>query len=293
MAGGGRDVPAVRAQLCDPRRGRALPRGVCGRRAVPARRARRGRRAARPHRERLQRLRVRDHLHRGSATGVVMSSGIEAQVLQPYKYGFVTDIESDVVPPGLSEDVIRLISTKKGEPEWMLEWRLKAYRNWLKMPQPHWSNVTYGPIHYQALSYYAAPKPRPKPESLDHVDPKLIETFEKLGIPIEERKRLAGVAVDAVFDSVSVATTFREELKKHGVIFCAISEAIREYPDLVRQYLGSVVPYNDNVFVALNSAVFTDGSFVYVPKGVRCPMELSTYFRINAESTGQFERTLI
>ena len=222
-----------------------------------------------------------------------MSSGIEAQVLQPYKYGFVTDIESDVVPPGLSEDVIRLISTKKGEPEWMLEWQLKAYRNWLKMAEPHWSNVTYGPIDYQAISYYAAPKQRPKLESLDQVDPKLIETFEKLGIPIEERKRLAGVAVDAVFDSVSVATTFRETLARQGIIFCAISEAIREHPDLVRKYLGSVVPHNDNFFAALNSAVFTDGSFAYIPKGVRCPLELSTYFRINASSTGQFERTLI
>src|SRR5216110_1294543 len=222
-----------------------------------------------------------------------MSSGIEAQVLQPYKYGFVTDIESETVPPGLSEDVIRLISQKKGEPGWMVEWRLKAYRNWQKMPEPHWANVQYGPVDYQAISYYAAPKQRPKLDSLDQVDPKLLETFEKLGIPIEERKRLAGVAVDAVFDSVSVATTFREELKKHGVIFCAISEAIREYPELVQQYLGSVVPYNDNFFAALNSAVFTDGSFVYVPKGVRCPMELSTYFRINAMNTGQFERTLI
>src|SRR5437879_3192288 len=195
MAGGGRDVPAVRAQLCDPGRSRALPRGVGGRVAGRAGPARRCRRAARPHRERLQRLRVCDHLHRGAGTGVVMSSGIEALVLQPYKYGFVTDIESDVVPPGLSEDVIRLISTKKGEPEWMLEWRLKAYRNWLKMPEPHWSNVTYGPIDYQAISYYPAPKQRPKLESLDQVDPKLVETFEKLGIPIEERKRLAGVAV--------------------------------------------------------------------------------------------------
>src|SRR5881398_197617 len=175
----------------------------------------------------------------------------------------------------------------------MLEWRLKAYRHWLKMPEPHWSNVTYGPIDYQAISYYAAPKQRPKLESLDQVDPKLIETFEKLGIPIEERKRLAGVAVDAVFDSVSVATTFRETLARQGIIFCAISEAIREHPDLVRKYLGSVVPHNDNFFAALNSAVFTDGSFAYIPKGVRCPLELSTYFRINASSTGQFERTLI
>ncbi len=222
-----------------------------------------------------------------------MSTGIEAQVLQPYKYGFITDIEAEVVPPGLSEDVIRLISAKKGEPEWMLDWRLKAYRNWVKMPEPHWSNVKYGPIDYQAISYYAAPKQRPQLENLEQVDPKLLETFEKLGIPIEERKRLTGVAVDAVFDSVSVATTFREELAKHGIIFCAISEAIREHPELVRQYLGSVVPYNDNFFAALNSAVFTDGSFAYIPKGVRCPLELSTYFRINASATGQFERTLI
>src|SRR5256885_1554683 len=233
MAGGGRDVPAVRAQLCDPCRGGAFPRGVCCRGAVPAGRARRGRRAARPHRERLQFVRVRDHLHPGTATGVAMSSGIEAQVLQPYKYGFVTDIEADVVPPGLSEDVIRLISGKKGEPEWMLEWRLKAYRNWLKMPEPHWSNVTYGPIDYQGISYYAAPKQRPKLESLDQVDPKLIETFEKLGIPIEERKRLAGVAVDAVFDSGSVATTFRETLAQQGIIFCAISRAVLDHPELV------------------------------------------------------------
>ena len=220
-------------------------------------------------------------------------TSIEAQVQQPYKYGFVTDIESEVVPPGLSEDVIRLISAKKGEPPWMLDWRLKAYRNWLKMEEPHWSNVRYGPIDYQAISYYAAPKKLPKLDSLDQVDPKVIETFEKLGIPIEEQKRLTGVAVDAVFDSVSVATTFQAELAKYGVIFCAISEAIRKHPDLVQQYLGTVVPYNDNFFAALNSAVFTDGSFVYVPKGVRCPMELSTYFRINASSTGQFERTLI
>ncbi|MGH7699184.1 MAG: Fe-S cluster assembly protein SufB [Gemmatimonadales bacterium] len=220
-------------------------------------------------------------------------TSIPSQVLQPYKYGFETDIEADIVPPGLNEDVIRLISQKKGEPEWMLAWRLKAYRNWLNMPEPHWANVTYGPIDYQAISYFAAPKKRPQVESLAQVDPKLVETFDKLGIPLEEQKRLAGVAVDAVFDSVSVATTFQEELKKHGVIFCPISEAIREHPDLVRRYLGSVVPYNDNYFAALNSAVFTDGSFVYVPKGVRCPLELSTYFRINARSTGQFERTLI
>jgi len=220
-------------------------------------------------------------------------TSIEAQVLQPYKYGFETNIESEIVPPGLNEDVIRLISTKKGEPEWMLEWRLKAYRQWVRTTEPHWANVRYGPIDYQAISYYAAPKRGPELTSLSDVDPKLIETFDKLGIPIEEQKRLAGVAVDAVFDSVSVATTFRAELAKSGVIFCPISEAIREHPDLVREYLGSVVPANDNFFAALNSAVFTDGSFVYVPKGVRCPLELSTYFRINARATGQFERTLI
>jgi Fe-S cluster assembly protein SufB len=220
-------------------------------------------------------------------------TSIESQVLQPYKYGFETDIESEVVMPGLNEDIIRLISRKKEEPGWMLEWRLKAFRNWQKMPEPHWANVTYGPIDYQAISYYAAPKKRPELTSLGEVDPKLVATFEKLGIPIEEQKRLAGVAVDAVFDSVSVATTFQEELAKHGVIFCPISEAIRRHPDLVRAHLGSVVPYNDNFFAALNSAVFTDGSFAYIPKGVRCPLELSTYFRINARSTGQFERTLI
>jgi len=220
-------------------------------------------------------------------------TSIEAHVQQPYKYGFVTDIESEVVPAGLNEDVIRLISAKKGEPEWMLEWRLKAYRNWLKMSEPHWPNVKYGPIDYQAISYYAAPKQRPKLDSLEQVDPKLVQTFEKLGIPIEEQKRLTGVAVDAVFDSVSVATTFQAELAKYGVIFMPISQAIREHADLVQEYLGTVVPYNDNFFAALNSAVFTDGSFVYVPKGVRCPLELSTYFRINASSTGQFERTLI
>src|SRR5579859_2033861 len=220
-------------------------------------------------------------------------TGIEAHVQQPYKYGFVTDIESEVVPPGLNEDVIRLISAKKQEPAWMLEWRLKAYRNWLKMSEPHWPNVKYGPIDYQAISYYAAPKQRPKLESLDQVDPKLVQTFEKLGIPIEEQKRLSGVAVDAVFDSVSVATAFQAELAKYRVIFMPISQAVREHADLVHKYLGSVVPHNDNFFAALNSAVFTDGSFVYVPKGVRCPLELSTYFRINASATGQFERTLI
>ncbi len=220
-------------------------------------------------------------------------SSIDAHVLQPYKYGFETQIESDVVPPGLSEDVIRVISDKKGEPAWMLEWRLKAYQHWITMSEPHWANVSYAPVDYQAISYYAAPRRGPELKSLSEVDPKLVETFERLGIPIEEQKRLAGVAVDAVFDSVSVATTFQEELAKYGVIFCPISEAIRVHPDLVQRYLGSVVPAADNFFAALNSAVFTDGSFVYVPKGVRCPLELSTYFRINARATGQFERTLI
>ncbi len=218
---------------------------------------------------------------------------IEAQVLQPYKYGFVTDIESDVVPPGLNEDIIRLISAKKGEPEFMLAWRLKAYRQWVKMTEPTWANVKHPPIDYQSIVYYAAPKQERKKQSLEQVDPKLLETFEKLGIPLAEQKRLAGVAVDAVFDSVSVATTFKETLAQHGIIFCAFSEAVREHPDLVERYLGSVVPYNDNFFAALNSAVFSDGSFAYIPKGVRCPLELSTYFRINAAASGQFERTLI
>jgi Fe-S cluster assembly protein SufB len=211
-----------------------------------------------------------------------------------YKAGFVTDIEQETLPPGLSEDVVRRISEKKGEPAWMTEWRLKSYRHWLTMEEPRWANVRYGPIDYQAISYYSAPKPRKDaPKSLDEVDPKLLETYEKLGVPLHERAKLAGVAVDAVFDSVSVATTFKEKLKEAGVIFCSFSEAVREHPDLVRQYLGSVVPYTDNFFATLNSAVFSDGSFVFVPKGVRCPMELSTYFRINASNTGQFERTLI
>ena len=222
-----------------------------------------------------------------------MATSIEQQVKQPYKYGWSTEIESELAPVGLSEDTIRLISEKKGEPEWMLEWRLKAYQQWLTMKEPTWANVTYGPIDYQAIHYYAAPKQQKRLGSLDEVDPKLLETFEKLGIPLDEQKQLSGVAVDAVFDSVSVATTYKEELKKHGVIFLPISEAILEHPDLVERYLGTVVPRNDNFFASLNSAVFTDGSFVYVPKGVRCPMELSTYFRINAASTGQFERTLI
>jgi len=213
---------------------------------------------------------------------------------QEYRAGFVTDIESDTLPPGLNEAVIRQISARKQEPEWLLDWRLTAFRHWQTMQEPHWAHVEYAPIDYQAISYYSAPKAREQgPKSLDEVDPKLLETYEKLGIPLREQEMLAGVAVDAVFDSVSVATTFREKLAEAGVIFCPISEAVREYPELVRQYLGTVVPPQDNFFAALNSAVFTDGSFVYVPKGVRCPMELSTYFRINASNTGQFERTLI
>ncbi len=216
------------------------------------------------------------------------------QTSVPYKAGFVTDIESDSVPPGLNEDIVRLISQKKGEPEWLLAWRLKAFRHWLTMKEPTWQNVHYPEIDYQAMVYFSAPKSRKDaPKSLDEVDPKLLETYEKLGIPLREREKLAGVAVDAVFDSVSVATTFREKLAEVGVIFCSFSEAVHNHPDLVKKYLGSVVPYTDNFFATLNSAVFSDGSFVYVPKGVRCPMELSTYFRINAEKTGQFERTLI
>jgi Fe-S cluster assembly protein SufB len=218
-----------------------------------------------------------------------------AQLTQrEYEWGFYTDIEEEKVPKGLNEDIIRTISRLKGEPDWLLEWRLKAYRHWLTMEEPRWwPHIQYSRIDYQDIHYYAAPK-RSKPlASLDEVDPEIRRTFEKLGIPLEEQKRLAGVAVDAVFDSVSVATTYKEKLKQLGIIFCSFSEAVREYPDLVRQYLGSVVPYNDNFFAALNSAVFSDGSFVYVPPGVRCPMELSTYFRINARETGQFERTLI
>src|SRR3989441_266054 len=222
-----------------------------------------------------------------------MSSTIEQLANQEYKYGFVTDIEADVAPPGLNEDIVRLISTKKGEPEWMLEWRLKALRHWLTMKEPTWSNVHYKPIDYQAIRYYSAPKQKKKLNSIDEVDPELRKTFDKLGISLEEQKRLSGVAVDAVFDSVSVATTFRAELAKVGIIFCSFSEAVKTHPDLVRKYLGSVVPYTDNFFATLNSAVFSDGSFCYIPKGVRCPMELSTYFRINAADTGQFERTLI
>jgi Fe-S cluster assembly protein SufB len=218
---------------------------------------------------------------------------IRNRIKSEYKWGFVTDIDTDMVPKGLNEDIVRLISAKKEEPEWMLEWRLKAYRHWLTMKEPHWPNVAYKPIDYQEAYYYAAPKQKKALKTLDEVDPKLIETFNKLGISLGEQKLLAGVAVDAVMDSVSVATTFREELAKHGIIFCSFSEAIREHPELVKKYIGSVVPPNDNFFAALNSAVFTDGSFCYIPKGVRCPMELSTYFRINAANTGQFERTLI
>jgi Fe-S cluster assembly protein SufB len=211
-----------------------------------------------------------------------------------YKYGFVTDIDLDFAPKGLSEDIVRFISAKKEEPEWLLEWRLKSYRHWLEMPEPEWAKVSFPPIDYQDAFYYAAPKSKDdKPKSLDEVDPKLLETYAKLGIPLKEQEMLAGVAVDAVFDSVSVATTYKGKLEEQGIIFCAISEAVQKHPDLVRQYLGSVVPYGDNKHACLNSAVFTDGSFVYIPKGVRCPMELSTYFRINAENTGQFERTLI
>ena len=210
-----------------------------------------------------------------------------------YKYGFVTEIEADTAPKGLSEDIVRFISAKKNEPAWLLEWRLKAYRRWLDMPEPQWAKVTFPPIDYQDAYYYSAPKSTDGPKSLDEVDPELLRTYEKLGIPLKEQEMLAGVAVDAVFDSVSVATTFKGKLEKQGIIFCAISEAIREHPELVRKYLGSVVPPGDNKHACLNAAVFTDGSFVYIPKGVRCPMELSTYFRINAANTGQFERTLI
>ena len=216
---------------------------------------------------------------------------IQAIADQEYKYGFVTDIEQDRLAPGLSEDVVRWISAKKGEPEFMLEWRLRAYRHWLTMKEPSWQNVTYPPIDYQDIVYFAAPKKAP--DSLDEVDPELLETYEKLGISLDEQKWLAGVAVDAVFDSVSVATTHQERLAKMGIIFCSFSEAVQKYPELIKKYLGSVVPYTDNFFATLNSAVFSDGSFCYIPKGVRCPVELSTYFRINARDTGQFERTLI
>jgi Fe-S cluster assembly protein SufB len=223
----------------------------------------------------------------------VQNPGLDELVSRRYQHGFVTDIESDTVAPGHSEDVIRFISRKKEEPEFLLEWRLKAYRHWLTMREPEWARLHYPPIDYQDISYFSAPKKAPGLKSLDEVDPKLLATYEKLGVPLHERARLAGVAVDAVFDSVSVTTTFRDKLAAAGVIFCSFSEAAREHPELVRQYLGTVVPYRDNYFAALNSAMFTDGSFVYIPKGVRCPMELSTYFRINQAKTGQFERTLI
>lgn len=210
-----------------------------------------------------------------------------------YKYGFTTDVDTEIIPVGLNEDVVRLISKKKNEPEWLLDFRLKAYRHWLTLKMPQWVHLTIPPIDYQAISYYAAPKKKEGPKSMDEVDPELLETFDKLGIPLQEQKALAGMAVDAVFDSVSVKTTHKEKLAELGIIFCSISEAVKDYPDLVKKYLGSVVSYRDNFFAALNSAVFSDGSFVYIPKGVRCPMELSTYFRINASGTGQFERTLI
>tara|TARA_B100000749_G_scaffold280834_1_gene279140 strand:- start:6231 stop:7682 length:1452 start_codon:yes stop_codon:yes gene_type:complete len=217
---------------------------------------------------------------------------IDRKISEDYQYGFVTDIESETLPPGLDEDVIRFISNKKEEPRWLLDWRLKAYHHWLKMEEPAWAKVHYPDIDYQDISYFSAPKKK-ELKSLDEVDPVLLRTYDKLGIPLEEQKMLSGVAVDAVFDSVSVTTTFREELKKHGVIFCSFSEAAKDYSDLVKKYLGTVVPYTDNYFATLNSAVFSDGSFVYIPKGVHCPMELSTYFRINEAKTGQFERTLI
>lgn len=225
---------------------------------------------------------------------VTKPTDVKNLVRSEYRHGFVTDIEADTVAPGLDEDVIRLISAKKHEPEFMLEWRLKAYSHWLTMQEPNWAHVKFKPIDYQAISYYSAPKSKKDaPKSLDEVDPKLLETYEKLGVPLHERAKLAGVAVDAVFDSVSVATTFRKKLEEAGIIFCSFSEAVQHHPELVEKYLGSVVPYSDNFFATLNSAVFSDGSFVFVPKGVRCPMELSTYFRINAANTGQFERTLI
>ncbi|MXY15421.1 MAG: Fe-S cluster assembly protein SufB, partial [Acidobacteria bacterium] len=221
------------------------------------------------------------------------TENIEQLTTQDYKYGFVTEVEEDKIPPGLNEDIIRLISAKKQEPEWLLEWRLKAFRFWQTMTPPEWHNVSFPPVDFQDIIYYSAPKQKPKLNSLDEVDPEIKATFDKLGIPLEEQKRMAGVAVDAVFDSVSVGTTFQAKLAELGIIFCSFSEAVREHPELVRRYLGSVVPSSDNFYAALNSAVFSDGSFAYIPKGVRCPMELSTYFRINAAQTGQFERTLL
>ncbi len=218
---------------------------------------------------------------------------IKNLINKPYSAGFVTELDTEQAPPGLNEEIIRLISSKKQEPEFLLEFRLKAFRHWLTMQEPTWANVNYPPINYQDIIYFAAPKNFNKPKSIEEIDPKLLQTYEKLGIPLHERAQLAGIAIDAVFDSVSIVTTFKEKLKAHGVIFCSFSEAVQNYPDLIKQYLGRVVPYKDNFFACLNSAVFTDGSFCYIPKGVRCPMELSTYFRINAISTGQFERTLI
>lgn len=220
-------------------------------------------------------------------------SALDAVSGDAYKYGFVTDIEAETAPKGLNEDIIRFISAKKGEPDWLLDFRLKAYRHWIGLTEPRWAKVDYPPIDYQDIYYYSAPKSAKDPKTLDDVDPELLKTYDKLGVPLHERAMLAGVAVDAVFDSVSVATTFREKLAKQGIIFCSISEAVKAHPELVREYLGSVVPYTDNFFACLNAAVFSDGTFVYIPKGVRCPMELSTYFRINAKKTGQFERTLI
>ncbi len=230
-----------------------------------------------------------------SEAGVIDAQTVETvrSLGEKYKYGFVTDIESETAPKGLDEDTVRFISAKKGEPQWLLDWRLEAFRRWTAMDEPAWARVRYPKIDFQDAIYYSAPKSKPKLESLDEVDPKLLETYKKLGIPLSEQKLLANVAVDAVFDSVSVVTTFKDKLAEAGVIFCSISEAVREHPDLVRKYLGSVVPASDNFYATLNSAVFSDGSFVYVPPGVRCPMELSTYFRINASGTGQFERTLI
>ena len=221
------------------------------------------------------------------------TDNIEQLANQDYKYGFVTDIDAEAVPPGLNEEIIRIISAKKGEPEWLLEWRLSAFRVWRTMTEPKWHNVHFPPVDFQDIIYYSAPKQKPKLESLDDLDPEIKATFDKLGVPIEEQKVMAGVAVDAVFDSVSVATTFKDKLADLGIVFCSFSEAVRDHPDLVRKYLGSVVPASDNFYAALNSAVFSDGSFAYIPKGVKCPMELSTYFRINAAQTGQFERTLL
>ena len=222
----------------------------------------------------------------------MIDNTLDKTISQDYKYGFETDVEQDTFPPGLDEKVIQKLSNIKNDPEWLLKWRLKAYRHWLKMPEPEWANVKFNPIDYQSISYYSAPRKK-SAASLDEIDPEILETYTKLGIPLDEQKMMEGVAVDAVFDSVSVATTFKDTLKKAGVIFCSFSEAVKEYPELVKKYLGSVVPVTDNYYAALNSAVFSDGSFVYIPKGVRCPMELSTYFRINAANTGQFERTLI